>query len=168
MKANQVFRERCRDIMRRRRQLAELCHKLFDHLTVCSDCANVEDNPDLCSKARGCCTRCGKTKGYYSHAEKWFLHPEERFHPDPEYGYFDPAAKCCRIPRAYRSTTCLEYFCDTLATKLLPSLRRKLCDDSCRLINETSCLFGEDLRREQRRIAALQKQAKEMQCSRFV
>jgi hypothetical protein len=77
----------------------------------------------------GCCSDCGKTRGYFSfsvcrdsdtvqsNAQHRAL--QEMFGFSEENGYFDPDKKECKLPRQLRSITCLAFVCQRLQNAMV-------------------------------------------------
>lgn len=64
----------------------------------------------------GCCAECGSNNGYFdSNFGEYnckLEHIKNLYEFNTKTGFFDPEKPGCRIPRKFRSSTCLLYCCD--------------------------------------------------------
>jgi hypothetical protein len=72
------------------------------------------------SKQCGCCSKCGERNGYFNINSYFFedkerlLYLKKKYKFTKTFGFFNNRKKCCRIPRIWRSETCLGYCCDSV------------------------------------------------------
>jgi hypothetical protein len=104
-------------------KIDEICQQLEDifkpiNTTLCPVCPHPFPPPparrmsDSVTGIRGCCTNCAICGwGGYHYNEK-FSTLRHEFKFDKNTGFFDDNKKCCSLPRAKRSLTCLEFVCN--------------------------------------------------------
>jgi hypothetical protein len=111
--------------------------------TICANCPNPispftdtpNNNESVRPKINGCCTNCASTGGYW-YKNYVINYLKKRFGFDNKFGFFDDTKKCCILPRANRSSTCLGYRCGVVKSsplfgsncdKLVGQLYRSVC-----------------------------------------